>query len=97
MPKIIGIKIHEYHIPAEGNSPARDFSGYKICVSMEIAPEDGWGEFSAEYRVSKQEFERKIPGFFERDIPSLIGAECGVDLAPDKDGKFKLIRLRVVQ
>lgn len=97
MPKIVGVKIHEYHIPAEGNSPARDFTGYKIFLAMDMAEEDGYGCTCVSYPISREDFSRKVPGYTESDIPQLVGACCGVDLAPSPtgDGKFKLVRLTV--
>ena len=95
MPKIVGIKIHEYHIEAQNGQPARDFSGYKLFIGFPMADEDGWGDMTMEFNVAATDIAAKIPGYQITDLPDLVGAECSVDLAPVKDGKFKLVRVRI--
>ena len=96
MPQITGIKIHEYHIEAQNGFPARDFSGYKVFIGFPMADEDGWGNMTMEFNIAAVDIPTKIPGYTPSNISELVGAECSVDLAPVKDGKFKLVRVHVV-
>lgn len=95
MPRITGIKIHEYHIEADNGFPARDFSGFKFFIGFPMAEEDGYGDMTMEFNISVDDIETMIPGFTLPEVPDLVGVECGVDLAPVKDGKFKLARINI--
>lgn len=97
MPKIVGVKLHEYHIEANNGFPARDFSGFKFFIGFPMAEEDGYGDMVMEFNIASSEVPTKIPGFSVPEVPHLVGEECSVDLAPVKDGKFKLVRIRFVK
>lgn len=75
MAKIKAFERHEYHIPADGNSPARDFVGFKIYIETPVDPEKGMGEKTTEYVVSVSNFPNIFYGHTAEEMPSLLGKE----------------------
>ena len=87
MARIIGYERHEYHIPAEGNYPARDFEGFKIYLSAPVDPGKGIGESSAVYPVALEQFPQIFVGHTVAELPDLVGEEVHYELTPVNNGK----------
>ena len=82
MAKIIGFERHEYHIEAEGKSPARDFVGFKVHLSAPVDPNKGIGETSMVYPVSADSFSAIFRGHGADELPNLVGQEVLYELSP---------------
>ena len=82
MAKITGYENYEYHIPAEGGSPARDFVGYRIHISYPIKPTEGQGIATQTFRISVEEFPYIFTGYAAKDLAGLLGREMRYEVVP---------------